>query len=76
MRCKEKSSVVFPRAGVLERKPFAIVHTPRSFSVVLVMVVDEYDANTYSSCPGAVGQIQEHHGHINPVGAAPIRPVL
>lgn len=47
MSCKEKSSVVSLGPGLLERKPLAIavVHTPRSFSVLLAMVVEKYDAN-------------------------------
>ena len=41
--CKEKSSVVSLGPGLLERKPLAIVvvHTPRSFSVLLATVVEK-----------------------------------
>ena len=67
--CKEKSSVVSLGPGLLERKPLAIVvvHTPRSFSVLLATVVEKYDA--VAAIREQWDKTQEHHGDVSPAGA-------
>lgn len=55
-RYKEKASVVSPRQGLPKTKPFAILHMLWSFCVLLVMVVEEYDADTGDNYPGTMRQ--------------------